>query len=122
RLRLLSIAVAAGFVAGLVTGWPIAALGVTAAVVVAPRLFGGQAAGAAELARLEGLATWIESLRDTIAGSMSLEQAIPASAQAAAPSIRQPLENLVARLHTRTPMPVALSRFADDLDDASADM
>ena len=40
----------------------------------------------------------------------------------AAPSIREPLIRLVDRLHTRVPMPDALRRFADDLDDPSADL
>ena len=37
------------------------------------------------MARLEGLAIWTESLRDTIAGAVGLEQAIPASLRVAAP-------------------------------------
>jgi len=74
------------------------------------------------MARLEGLATWTESLRDTIAGAVGLEQAIPASTRVADASIREPLARLVDRLHTRVPMHVALRRFAEDLDDSSADM
>jgi Flp pilus assembly protein TadB len=74
------------------------------------------------VARLEGLATWTESLRDTIAGAVGLEQAIPASLRAAAPSLRDPLAALVERLHTRVPMPEALHRFADDLADPGADL
>jgi Flp pilus assembly protein TadB len=74
------------------------------------------------MARLEGLATWTESLRDTIAGAVGLEQAIPASTRVADASIREPLTRLVDRLHTRVPMHVALRRFAEDLDDPSADM
>ena len=74
------------------------------------------------MARLEALATWTESLRDTIAGAVGLEQAIPASLRAAAPSLRDPLARLVDRLHTRVPMPDALRRFADDLDDPGADL
>jgi Flp pilus assembly protein TadB len=74
------------------------------------------------MARLEGLATWTESLRDTIAGAVGLEQAIPASTRVADGSIREPLARLVDRLHTRVPMHVALRRFAEDLDDSSADM
>ena len=70
--------------------------------------------------RLEGLAIWTESLRDTIAGAVGLEQAIPSSLRVAAPTIRGPLENLVDRLHTRVPMPEALRRFADELNDPSA--
>jgi Flp pilus assembly protein TadB len=74
------------------------------------------------MARLEGLASWTESLRDTIAGAVGLEQAIPSSLRAAAPSLQEPLARLVDRLHTRMPMPEALRRFADDLDDPGADL
>jgi Flp pilus assembly protein TadB len=74
------------------------------------------------VARLEGLATWTESLRDTIAGAVGLEQAIPSSTRIAAPAIREPLLRLVDRLHTRMPMPDALRLFAGDLDDPSADL
>ena len=74
------------------------------------------------MARLEALATWTESLRDTIAGAVGLEQAIPASLRAAGPTLAESLARLVDRLHTREPMPVALRRFADDLDDPGADL
>ena len=74
------------------------------------------------MARLEALATWTESLRDTIAGAVGLEQAIPASSRVAAPLLQAPLAQLVNRLHTRVPMPEALRRFADDLDDPGADL
>src|SRR5262249_30184946 len=82
----------------------------------------GVARERAAMAGLEALATWTESLRDTIAGAVGLEQAIPASLRAAAPSLREPLTALVERLHTRVPMPEALRRFADDLADPSADL
>jgi Flp pilus assembly protein TadB len=74
------------------------------------------------MVRLEALATWTESLRDTIAGAVGLEQAIPSSLRVAAPSLQEPLARLVDRLHTRVPMPEALHRLADDLDDPSADL
>jgi len=72
--------------------------------------------------RAEGLAAWIEALRDTIAGAVGLEQAIPATAVNAAPSIRPALNLLVDRLRVREPLPDALLKFAHDLGDASADL
>jgi Flp pilus assembly protein TadB len=86
------------------------------------RSLSGAASERRSTARLEGLATWTESLRDTIAGAVGLEQAIPSSIRVADGSIREPLMRLVDRLHTRMPMHVALRRFAEDLDDPSADM
>src|SRR5699024_617028 len=48
--------------------------------------------------------------------------AIPTSLSAADDVLAEPLSNLVAALRTRTPLPEALTRFADELDDASADL
>jgi Flp pilus assembly protein TadB len=123
--RLFSPQGAVGLVAGVVTllatGWVVAAIGV-ALLVFSWRGVSGAASERRALARLEGLASWTESLRDTIAGAVGLEQAIPASLRVASDTLREPLEGLVDRLHTRTPMPAALQRFADDLDDPSADL
>jgi len=93
-----------------------------ALLVLAWRTLGGAAGERRAMARLEALATWTESLRDTIAGAVGLEQAIPSSLRVAAPSLQEPLARLVDRLHTRVPMPEALRRLADDLDDPSADL
>lgn len=118
----LGIAVGAGLLTGLLTRWPIAALSVTALVILWPRLFGSGATGEREVDRVEALAVWTESLRDTIAGAMSLEQAIPATMDAAPAVLVEPLQHLVATMRARVPLPEALSRFADELDDASADL
>jgi Flp pilus assembly protein TadB len=103
------------------TRWVVAGVGV-GLLALSWRSLGGAAAERRAMNRLEGLAVWTESLRDTIAGAVGLEQAIPSSLRVAAPTIHGPLENLVDRLHTRVPMPEALRRFADDLNDASADL
>ena len=114
-------ALAAGGVALVATRWLVAGAGV-ALLVFAWRGLSGAAGERRALARLEALATWTESLRDTIAGAVGLEQAIPASLRVAAPAIKEPLAALVDRLHIRVPMPDALLRFADDLDDPGADL
>ncbi|WP_433155672.1 type II secretion system F family protein [Actinomadura nitritigenes] len=117
-----AVAVIVGVLVLAVTRWPIAAAGTGALVLAWDGLAGGAAEERKGMARLEGLAAWTESLRDTIAGAVGLEQAIPASQRAAAPALQQPLRTLVDRLHTRVPMPEALRRFADDIDDPSADL
>lgn len=117
-----AVAVIAGVAVLVMTRWPIAAAGTGALVLAWNGLAGGAAEERRGMARLEGLAGWTESLRDTIAGAVGLEQAIPASQRAAAPALQRPLRDLVDRLHTRVPMPEALRRFADDLDDPSADL
>ena len=115
------VAVTAGLLTLLATRWVVAGIGIALLAFSWNGLTGAGAERRA-LARLEGLATWTESLRDTIAGAVGLEQAIPASMRVAAPSLAEPLARLVDRLHTRMPMPDALRRFADDLDDPGADL
>jgi Flp pilus assembly protein TadB len=116
-----AIALAAGALALVTTRWVVAAAGV-AALAYSWRGLSGAAGERRALVRLEALATWTESLRDTIAGAVGLEQAIPASLRVAAPVLAEPLAKLVDRLHIRVPMPDALLRFADDLDDPGADL
>jgi Flp pilus assembly protein TadB len=105
----------------LATRWVVAAVGM-ALLAFSWRGLTGAGGERRALARLEGLATWTESLRDTIAGAVGLEQAIPSSMRVAAPSLSLPVARLVDRMHTRMPLPDALRRFADDLDDPSADL
>lgn len=122
RSRRLLLAVGAGLVILLLTSWPVLAVAVGLLVWFAPVLFGGVASEKRAMSRLEGLAAWTESLRDTIAGAVGLEQAIPATAYAASPSIRPALIRLTDRLRVRTSLSTALQGFADDIDDPSADL
>jgi Flp pilus assembly protein TadB len=116
-----AVAFVLGALTLLATRWVVAGIGV-ALLALGWRSLGGAASERRAMDRLDGLAAWTESLRDTIAGAVGLEQAIPSSLRAAAPSLREPLTRLVDRLHTRMPMPDALRRFADDIDDPSADL
>jgi Flp pilus assembly protein TadB len=104
------------------TEWIVMALALAGLVFFWKRIFGGAASERHAIERLEGLTAWTESLRDTIAGAVGLEQAIPATAVNAAPVIRPSLNLLVDRLRVRESLPVALMKFADDLDDPSADL
>lgn len=117
-----SIAAIAGLFVLLLTRWPIAGIATGVLVFFWDRLFGGAGAERAAMKRVEALAAWTESLRDTIAGAVGLEQAIPASARASAPALRPHLDAMVDRLRSRTPLPDALQHLADELDDASADI
>lgn len=104
------------------TRWPAAALSATAVVVLWPRIFGGAAAGRRSLTRLEALAVWTESLRDSTGSAAGLAQALPATLAGAPDVLRRPLVNLTARLDGRVPLPEALALFADDVDDPAADL
>jgi hypothetical protein len=122
KIRQVGFAVAGGLAALLVTRWPLAGAAAAALVVLWPRLFGGSAAGRRQLEKIEALAAWTESLRDTATAAAGLEQAIPATVGAAHPLLRAPVRELAARLDGRVPLPEALARFADDVDDPAADM
>jgi Flp pilus assembly protein TadB len=118
----LPLAVVAGLLVLLLTGWLVAAAATAGLVLAWDTLFGGASGERAGVAKIEALAAWTESLRDTVAGAVGLEQAIPTTAYAAAPAIADELNAMADRLRVRVPLPVALQRFADDLDDASADL
>ena len=122
RLRTLGIAAGAGMVVLLVTRWPLAGVAGGVITYLWPRLFGGAAAGRRQLAKIEAIAAWTESLRDTATAAAGLEQAIPATASATHPLFQAPVRELAARLDGRVPLPEALARFADDVDDPAADM
>jgi Flp pilus assembly protein TadB len=116
------IALLMGVVVGVASGWVVLGLGAVALIMFWDELFGGAGSERLAVRRVEALALWTESLRDTIAGAVGLEQAIPASARGADPVLRVHLNALLDRLRGRMPMPEALQMLADDLDDAAADL
>ena len=85
----------------LLTRWIVLAVAAGVLVLVWPLLFGGAKQEKLAAAKIEALATWSESLRDTIAGAVGL---------------------LADRMRVRVPLPTALRQFADDLDDPTADL
>ena len=126
RLRALGmrapIAVLVGLLTLVVTRWPVGALAGVALALAWPALFGGAKAERRAAERLEALAIWTESLRDTTAGAVGLEQAIIATSRAAPAPIAAELRALSERLRVRMPLQQGLHRLADELDDASADL
>lgn len=114
--------IGAGLVALLLTRWVVAGVALGLLAAYWDRIAGSSTLEKQAINRLEALASWTESLRDTIAGAIGLEQAIPATAANAGASIRPSLNLLVDRLRIREPLPDALMAFSDDLDDASADV
>ena len=120
--RRLVAGITVGLLVLLLTRWVVAAIGIGLLAGLWDQLTGDARAETAGINKLEALATWTESLRDTIAGAVGLEQAIPATAVNAGPSIRSSLNLLVDRLRIREPLSEALIDFAEDLDDPSADV
>ena len=74
-----------------------------------------------ELVRVEALATWTEQLRDVMLGGDQVIGAITATASTCPQVIQPPVRALAARLG-RQPADIVLRRFADELDDPTADL
>ncbi len=117
----LGLAVGAGVIVGLATGWLVAAVAAAMFGAVAPELLGGSRARQAETDRIEAVAAWVELLRDTLAGAAGIEQAITASAAAAPAPIRAEVTGLAVRLERERLVP-ALRAFADELADPTVDL
>jgi len=123
RLALrLALAVILGVGTYLFSRWPV--FGIAGAVLgwAAPSLFGGNAMAKSAIAKVEAIATWVENLRDTMAGgARGLAQAILTTAPTAPPVIADEVAELADRIAAREPLDSALFNFAGQLRDPSAD-
>jgi Flp pilus assembly protein TadB len=117
-----AIAVAAAVPVAVLTHWPVLVGATVVLVWMWPAMFGASQVSALQVARLEAVATWTESMRDTIAGSIALEEAISNTAGAAPEVIQEPLQRLVGSLSVHVPLPQALAQFAEDFQDESIDL
>lgn len=117
----LGAAIGGGVLAAIVTRWPVTALATTALIYMWPAMFGSGRDATAAINRLEALATWTESLRDTIAGSVGLQQAVTDTTPEASPLIRPHLMRLNGRLQAREPLASALLQMAPEFADSSAE-
>ena len=117
----LGLAMGAGVMMALLTGWPVGMLLVAALGFAAPSLFRPGSARQAGVARTEAIAGWAEMLRDTMAGAAGIEQAIGATAGVAPAPIRDEVQTLAARLERERLAP-ALRAFAASVADPTADL
>ncbi|MEO3810769.1 type II secretion system F family protein [Sphaerisporangium sp. B11E5] len=107
---------------GAVTRWPVgAALGGLAAWYL-PALLGPDREQARAVARIEAIAAWAEMLRDILAASAGLHQAISATAPIAPEAIRPQVVELATRVDQGERLPAALQRLSDDLADPTGDL
>ena len=110
----LALALGAALVVWLGSGWPVAALFAAALGAWLPSAVRASGRVAAEIAKVEAIATWTEQLRDTLAAANGLESAIVATSRLAPRPIRAEVERLGARVeYERTTD--ALRRFADEV-------
>ncbi|GAC1378620.1 MAG: hypothetical protein NVSMB48_00460 [Marmoricola sp.] len=121
-MKQLGIALALGIVVLAVTRWPSAALAAVAVSFLWPNIAGGTSVGRRQLEKVEALAAWTESLRDTAGAASGLEQAIATTVTSAPPLLTRPVRSLSSRLVGRVPLPIALAMFAEEVGDPSADM
>ncbi len=119
-IRLTTLTVAA-LAALAITRWPVAVIAAAGLGFFGRDLFGSRGRRAATVDRSVAVAAWAEMLRDTLAASSGLEEAIAATAPLAAPSIRPALSALVAQLG-RVRLADALASFAETLADPTADL
>lgn len=117
----LALATAGGVVVLLATGWVVGAILAGALGSAAPTLFGGGAARARALARIEAIAAWTEMLRDVSASGSGIQEAVAATAPLAPAPIRAEVAALAVRLE-RDRLAPALLGFADDVADPMADL
>jgi len=115
-----AVACAAGLLAAIATGWPVACVITGVAVYGLPKLF-GQTAASVSVAKIEAIATWTEMLQGTLAASAGLSQAIMATAPLSPLSIREPAVALSGRISAGMHPEEALLRFGDELADPCAD-
>jgi tight adherence protein B len=104
-----------------VTQWPVAAAFAAVGTVLAPRLLGGSRARQAAIDKTEAIASWAESVRDTMAAAAGLEEALTATAVAPPAAIAPEVRRLAERLrHQR--LTDALAVFGEELDHPSSDL
>lgn len=104
----------------MLTGWVL--VSVTAALVagMSSSAFSTHGRRRDDRVLVEAVAVWTEQLRDMLAGSNGLEQAIAATAPHAPASLRQPLERMAASM-SYSSLEQALQRFAREVDHPTAD-
>lgn len=104
-----------------ITGWVISLILIPAAALLVPWLLANQNLHGIE--RTAALETWVRSLRSLLQGGSenTLESALQSSLATAPQPIYGEVSALVARMNARWATDRALARFADELDDATAD-
>lgn len=117
----IAVGVAVGFVVLLATRWPVLAAIVAVLTIMWPRLMHDVSADA-ERQRLEGIAKWLEDLRDTLRGSsVGAEEALEQVALRPPLAIADALATFTFRRRQGFRVEDALADLADELDHPTAD-
>jgi Flp pilus assembly protein TadB len=117
----LGVAVGAGLLVWLLSGWVLAVVVLPMVVVGLPVLLSSPAT-ATDVDRLTAIEQWTRGMSGVLTVGSGIEHAITASLGSTPEAIAPMVGTLVARLNARWPTPDALRAFADDLDDATGDL
>ncbi|QIS22815.1 type II secretion system F family protein [Nocardia terpenica] len=119
RIRL-AIGLFVGVAGWVTTGWLAWMVAGPLALVVLPQIFGPTAA-AGRIERLDALEEWVRNLAGVASVGNGLEQSILATERSVPDQLRPEVSALLAAVRANAPVTEALRRFADAVDDASAD-
>ncbi len=97
-----------------VTGWPVAAVAIGLGGWALPTLAAARRQRQASVDRVEAIATWAETLRDTMAASAGMQEALRTSAKVAPEPIRAEVTDMALRLQHESVVS-SLRRFAADM-------
>jgi Flp pilus assembly protein TadB len=121
QFRLAQLTIPFAFVVMLVvTGWAVVAGSVALLVAAIPGIGRPYIQGRNEQELVDGIATWTEQLRDTLAGAHGLEQAIVATS-VHAPLVLQTQVKKLASYIGYGSLEDGLRRFGDELNNSTAD-
>ena len=121
QFRLAQLAIPFAFVVMLfVTGWAVVAGSVALLVAATPGIGRPYIQTRNEQELVDGIATWTEQLRDTLAGAHGLEQAIVATS-VHAPLVLQTQVKKLASYIGYGSLEDGLRRFGDELNNSTAD-
>lgn len=118
---LLIVAVCAGALTWIFTGWPIGGLVIMVAIPGLPWLFSSATAEKKAIVRLAALEAWTRRVSDYVRNGIGLQAAIVATSRTAPPLIEHEVRTLAARMQAGADPSDALRAFAEDLDDYSCD-
>ena len=115
-----AVPAAAGALCLIVTRWPVAGVLAAFASATLPGSLRKVVPGASSK-RAEAVAGWTESIRDSLAGSAGLAQAIMVTASSAPIPIRPQVGALATRLANGVSLDTALRLFSLEVDDPAAE-
>lgn len=117
---ILIVGLAAGILVAAVTGWLVAIVIVPAAILGLQRVIMRRAKP--RIARLDALAEYARGIAGVLAVGRGIEQAILQASRSAPQIIGAEVGKLTARIRASWELKRALRAFADDFDDATADV